>query len=138
MAGLCEAVKNYGPIAGRFMLAVIFVISGWGKIGGFEGAVGAISSKGIPLPHIAAVLTILIELGGAILLIIGWQTRWAATALFLFMIPTTLLFHNFWAFEAAQQAMQRTHFLKNLAIMGGLLYVMAYGAGRFSLGQHKD
>ena len=133
MNALCDAVKNYGPLAGRFMLAVIFIVSGWGKIGGFEGTAGAIGSKGIPLPEIAAVLAILIELGGGILLIIGWQTRWSATALLIFMIPTTLLFHNVWAFEAAQQAMQRTHFLKNLSIMGGILYVMAFGAGPLSL-----
>lgn len=133
MNALCDAVKNYGPLAGRFMLAAIFIVSGWGKIGGFEGTAGAIGSKGIPLPEIAAVLAILIELGGGILLIIGWQTRWSATALLIFMIPTTLLFHNFWAFDAAQQAMQRTHFLKNLAIMGGILYVMAFGAGPLSL-----
>lgn len=137
MNALCDAVKNYGPLAGRFMLAVIFIVSGWGKIGGFEGTVGAIGSKGIPLPEIAAVLAILIELGGGILLIIGWQTRWGATALLIFMIPTTLLFHNFWAFEAAQQAMQRTHFLKNLAIMGGILYVMAFGAGPLSLDNRR-
>jgi len=53
------------------------------------------------------------------------------------MIPTTLLFHNFWAFEAAQQAMQRTHFLKNLAIMGGILYVMAFGAGPLSIDNRR-
>jgi len=137
MAAVCEAVKNYGPLAGRIMLGVIFVISGWGKIGGFEGTAGAIASKGIPLSQIATVITILIELGGGILLIVGWQARWAATAIFLFTIPATLLFHNFWAADAAQQAMQQTQFLKNLAIMGGMLYVMAYGAGPLSIDQRQ-
>ena len=137
MAALCEAVKNYGPLIGRIMLGVIFVMSGWGKIGGFEGTAGAIASKGIPLSQIAAAITILIELGGGILLIVGWQARWAATAIFLFLIPATLLFHNFWAVDAAQQAMQQTHFLKNLAIMGGMLYVMAFGAGPLSIDNRR-
>lgn len=133
MSALCEAVKTFGPLIGRIMLAVIFVISGAGKIPGFEGTVSAIAGKGVPLAPIAAAITILIELGGGILLVVGWQARWAATVIFLFLIPTTLLFHNFWAFEAAQQTMQQTQFLKNLAIMGGMLYVMAYGAGPLSI-----
>lgn len=138
MNALCEAVKNYGPFAGRLLLALIFILSGWGKIGGFEGTVGYIASKGLPLPQVAAVAAIVIELGAGILLILGWQTRWAAAALLIFLIPTTLFFHNFWAFEAAQQAAQRIQFLKNLAIMGGMLYVMAYGAGPLSLDNRKS
>lgn len=137
MNALCEAVKNYGPFVGRLLLALIFILSGWGKIGGFEGTVGYIASKGLPMPQVAAVAAIVIELGAGILLILGWQTRWAATALLIFLIPTTLFFHNFWAFEAAQQAGEQIHFLKNLAIMGGMLYVMAYGAGPLSLDNRR-
>ena len=137
MSALCEAVKTYGPLLGRILIAAIFILSGYGKIGGFEGTVGQIASKGVPLPQIAAAGAIAIELIGAILVLIGWHARWAATALFLFMIPTTLLFHNFWAFEAAQQAAQRIHFMKNLAIMGGILYVMAFGAGPLSVDRRR-
>lgn len=138
MNALCDAVKNYGPLAGRFMLALIFVISGWEKIGGFEGTVGYIASKGLPLPQVAAAAALVVELAGGILLIIGWQTRWAATALLLFLIPTTFIFHNFWAVEPAQQSMEQIHFLKNLAIMGGMLYVMACGAGPLSLDNRRQ
>jgi putative oxidoreductase len=137
MNALCEAVKTYGPFAGRILLALIFVTSGWGKIGGFEGTVGYIASKGLPLPQLAAAGALVVELVGGILLIVGWQTRWAATALFLFLIPTTLIFHNFWAVDAAQQGMQQIQFMKNLCIMGGMLYVMAFGAGAFSLDNRK-
>lgn len=133
MHGLCEAVKTYGPLAGRILIAAIFIVSGFGKIGGFEGTVSALAGKGFPLPALGAAGAIAVELIGGILLVIGWQTRWAAAAIFLFMIPTTVLFHNFWAFDAAQQAAQRIHFLKNVAIMGGLLYVMAFGAGPLSI-----
>lgn len=133
MKALCEAVKIYGPLAGRILLALIFVLSGFGKITGFEGTVGYIASKGLPLPQLAAIGALTIELVGGILLIVGWQARWAATAIFLFLIPTSLIFHPFWAVEAAQQEMQQINFMKNLAIMGGMLYVMAFGAGPLSI-----
>ena len=138
MNALCSAVKTCGPLAGRIMLALIFILSGWGKIGGFEGTVGYIASKGLPLPEVAAAAALVVELAGGILLIVGWQTRWAATALLLFMIPTTFIFHNFWAVEPAQQSMQQIHFMKNIAIMGGMLYVMAFGAGPLSLDNRRQ
>ena len=136
MHTLCEAVKTYGPLAGRILLALIFVISGYSKIVGFDGTVGYIASKGLPLPQLAAVAAIVVELGAGILLVIGWQTRWAATALFLFLIPTTLIFHPFWAVTTGKQ-METIQFMKNLCIMGGMLYVMAFGAGPFSVDNRK-
>lgn len=135
---LCDAVKTYGPLAGRIMLALIFVVSGWGKIGGFEGTVGYIASKGLPLPQLAAAAAIIVELVGGILLIIGWQARGAAAALFLFVILTTFIFHTFWTVEPAQQSMQQIQFMKNIAIMGGMLYVMAFGAGPLSLDNRRQ
>jgi len=136
MTALCEAVKTYGPLAGRLLLALIFVISGYNKLVGFEGTVGYIAAKGLPLPQLAAAAAIAIELVGGILLIVGWQTRWAATAIFVFLIPTTLIFHPFWA-VAANQQMETIQFMKNLCIMGGMLYVMAFGAGPLSIDNRK-
>ena len=136
MNALCEAVKTYGPLAGRILLALIFVISGYNKLVGFDGTVGYIASKGLPLPQLAAAAAIAIELVGGVLLVIGWQTRWAATAIFLFMIPTTLIFHPFWAVAAGKQ-MEMIQFMKNLCIMGGMLYVMAFGAGPLSVDNRK-
>ena len=86
------------------------------------------------LPDAAAAIAI--ELIGGILLVIGWQTRWAATAIFLFLIPTTLIFHPFWAVAAGKQ-MEMIQFMKNLCIMGGMLYVMAFGAGPLSVDNRK-
>ncbi len=137
MSALCEAVKTYGPFAGRILLALIFVISGFGKLTGFEGTVGYIASKGLPLPQLAAAGAIAVELVGGILLVVGWQTRWAATALFLFLIPTTLMFHAFWAVEGRGAGMEQIQFMKNLCIMGGMLYVMAFGAGPLSVDSRK-
>ncbi len=138
MNALCEAVKTYGPLAGRILLALIFVISGFNKLTGFEGTVGYIEARGMPLPQLAALGAIAVELVGGCLLVIGWQARWAATALFLFLIPTTIIFHPFWAAAAAQQQMETIQFMKNLCIMGGMLYVMAFGAGPLSLDNRKS
>jgi len=137
MHALCDVVKTYGPLTGRILLALIFVISGYNKIVGFEGTVGYIASKGLPLAQLGAVLAIVVELGAGVLLVIGWQARWAATAIFLFLIPTTLIFHGFWAAPAANLQMETIQFMKNLCIMGGMLYVMAFGAGPFSVDNRK-
>jgi putative oxidoreductase len=137
MNALCNMMKSYGPIVGRILLAFIFVHSGWGKLGGFEKTAGTIAAKGLPLPEVAAAGAIAVELIGGILLIIGWQARWAALALLLFLIPATLIFHNFWTFEGAQFTQQQIQFMKNLCIMGGMLYVMAFGAGPLSVDNRR-
>ena len=78
-----------------------------------------------------------IELGGGLLLLVGWKARWAALLIFLWLIPTTLLFHNFWAVPPEQYMNQQNHFLKNVAIMGGMLMVWAFGPGRFGDGARR-
>lgn len=137
MSKFWEAVSQFGPLVGRILLALIFVMSGWGKITGFAGTTAFMASKGMPMVEFLAVCAILLELGGAIALILGWQARWAALAILLFMIPATLIFHNFWAVGAAEVQGQMIHFMKNLCIMGGTLYVMAFGAGPFSVDNRR-
>jgi putative oxidoreductase len=129
----CEMTKQYAPLVGRALLSSIFIISGWGKITGFSGTAAYMASKGMPIPDVLLVAAIIIELGGGLMVLLGWKARWAALAIFLFVIPTTLIFHAFWAVDAAQVQNQMINFMKNLAIMGGLLYVMAYGSGPYSL-----
>lgn len=128
-----NALNQYGPLAGRILIALIFVFAGFGKITGFEGTVGYIASKGMPLPQLAAIGAIIIELGGGIMLVLGWKTRLAAMALFLFTGLAALIFHNFWAAAPDQAQNQMIHFMKNMAIMGGILFVMVHGAGALSL-----
>jgi putative oxidoreductase len=125
--------QNVAALIGRILLAVIFLISGFGKIGGFEGTAGYIASKGLPLPQVVAALTIAVELGGGLLLAVGWKARWAALALAVFTLLAAIIFHNFWAAEAAQKMNQQINFLKNLAITGGMLMVFAFGPGRYSV-----
>ncbi len=131
----CEMTKQYAPLVGRALLSFIFIISGWGKLTGFSGTAAYMASKGIPMPEVLLVPTIFIELGGGLMLLLGWNARWAALAIFLFIIPTTLIFHAFWVTDAAQMQNQIIHFMKNLAILGGMLYIMAYGSGPYSLGK---
>jgi putative oxidoreductase len=128
-----DAIAKFGPVVGRFLIALIFVLSGVAKIGGFAQTAGFMASKGLPIVEVLLVLSIIIEIGAALMLIVGWQARLGAAALFLWMIPVTLVFHNFWAAPAAQLQNEIAMFMKNIAMMGGLLYIMTYGSGRFSV-----
>ena len=120
-------------LIGRVLLALMFVMAGISKIGGFAGTVGFIASKGLPLPSLLAMATIALELLGGLALIVGWQTRWAALALALFTLAASVIFHNFWALPAEQQMVQQLMFMKNLSVAGGMLVLSAFGAGAFSL-----
>jgi putative oxidoreductase len=125
-------------LVGRVLVAWLFIPAGWGKIAGFSGVVGYIASQGVPMPEVCAAISIAAELGLGLLLLVGWQARWAALGLAIFVAVITPIFHGYWALPAAQQMMQKQAFTKNLAILGGLLVLAAFGAGRYSLdGQRK-
>lgn len=124
-----NALNQFGPLLGRILIALIFVMAGFNKITGFEGTVGYIASKGLPFPEMLAIGAIIVELGGGLMLIAGWYTRWAAAAIFIFTAMTAVLFHNFWAMPPEEAQNQMISFMKNISIMGGLLYVMVYGNG---------
>lgn len=128
-----NTLERFGPLVGRILIALIFVISGFGKIKGFDGTVGYIASKGLPLPQLAAVVAIIIEVGGGLMLIAGWKARWAAAAMFLFTAVAAIFFHNFWAVPADAAQNQMIHFMKNISMLGGLLYVVVYGSGPLSV-----
>ncbi len=128
-----KELERFGPLAGRCLLGLMFLVAGWGKIMGYAGTAGYMASKGMPLVPVLLPLTILLELGCGLMLVFGWHARLAALILFLFIIPTTLIFHNFWAAPPAQVQNQMNNFLKNLAIMGGMLYVVVYGSGPISV-----
>jgi putative oxidoreductase len=125
-------INQFGPLAGRVLLSLLFLMSGFGKITGFAGTAGYMASKGLPMVEVLLAITIVIELAGALMIISGFKARLGAAALFLWMIPVTFLFHNYWAMPADQQMIQQIMFMKNLAIMGGLLIVMGLGSGPVS------
>ena len=124
-------------LIGRVLVAWLFVPSGFGKVMGFAGTVGYIASKGVPLPEVCAAIAIAAELGLGLLILFGWQTRWAALGLGIFTFVISFIFHNYWAVDAAQKGMQQLNFNKNMAIAGGLFALAAWGAGRLSLDGRK-
>jgi putative oxidoreductase len=113
---------------GRCLMAVLFLLSGFGKVGGPAATIAWIASTGLPMPTVAYVVAIIIELGGGLLLILGWQTRPVAVVVSVYAIGTAFIFHR----NVADQNML-FHFLKNIAVTGGLFQLMAFGAGNFSL-----
>jgi len=129
-----EGQKDWAALLGRMLLVILFFISGFGKIPGYEGTAAYIASKGLPMPQLLAAISIVIELGGAIAIALGWKTRWAAAVLALFMIVITPAFHKFWGIPPDEAAMQ-IHFMKNVSILGGFLLLFAFGPGRYSLDQ---
>ena len=124
-------------LIGRVLLALMFLLAGISKFAGLEGTAGYIGSAGLPMPQLLAIGTAALEVAGALLLIVGWQARWAALALAAFTLLASVLFHNFWAMPAEQQMMQQLMFMKNLSVVGGLLLVFGLGAGTLSLDQRR-
>ena len=125
-------------LVGRILLGLIFVLSGFGKIMGFDGAVGYIASKGLPMPAVVAVLTILVEFGGGLALLFGFYTRQAALALAVFTLLAGFIFHNFWAADAASKMAQQINFMKNLSIAGGMLVLAAFGPRAISIDARRQ
>lgn len=123
-----SAHANSIALVGRVLLAAIFVLSGAGKVAQPGATIAYISAAGLPLGQLAFVGAVLIELGGGIALILGYRTRIAAAALALFSVLAALIFHS----DLVDQN-QLIHFFKNLAVAGGLLQLVAFGGGRFSL-----
>lgn len=125
-------------LVGRILLALIFIVSGFGKIMGYGGTAAYMASAGLPMVGLLLPLTIAVELGGGLLIAIGLFTRPVAIIVFLFMIPVTLVFHHFWDVPAPQAAMQQIQFMKNIAIMGGMLMLAFAGPGSLSVDARRD
>lgn len=126
---------NYIPLAARIFLSVIFLRSGINKLLDFGGTQQYMAANGIPagLTGFLLVCSIILELGGALSVLLGYKARWGALALILFLLPTTLIFHTNFA-----QEMQVIQFVKNLAIVGGLLMVVYFDSGPLSLDSRKS
>ncbi|WP_180839054.1 DoxX family protein [Variovorax sp. RO1] len=128
-----NAAQDTLALIGRVLLAALFVPAGFGKLMGFAGTVGYISSVGAPLPQVAAVIAIVVELGLGLLLLVGFKTRVSAIVLAIFTVAAAVLFHNYWGMPADKAFVNQLMFFKNIAIAGGLLAFAAFGAGRFSI-----
>jgi putative oxidoreductase len=116
------------PVIGRILLAAIFVMSGIGKLMAPAATIGYIQAMGLPLAGAGLAAAIVVELGGGVLLALGYKTRIVALVLAAFSVVTGLIFHS-----AVGDQNQMIHLMKNLAMAGGLLQVFAFGAGAYSL-----
>lgn len=128
-----KTLQNPLSLAGRLLFALLFLPAGINKLTGFAGTVGYITSVGLPLPQMAAALALSLEIVGGLALVLGAGTRVAALALALFTLVASFFFHNYWAVPEAQQFVQQLMFFKNIAVVGGLLSVAAWGAGAWSV-----
>ena len=115
-------------LVGRIFIAVLFLLSGLGKVAAPAATQGYISAMGLPAPVLAYFGSTAVELIGGVLLIVGFRVRAVAVGMAVFTLLTAVFFHR----DFADQN-QMIHFLKNIAIVGGLLQVAAFGAGRFAL-----
>lgn len=127
------SLQNPLSLIGRLLIALLFLPAGIMKIAGFEGTVGYIASKGLPLPEVGALIAIVVEVGGGLALIAGLGTRVTALVLALFTLVASIFFHNFWAVPADQFFVQQLMFFKNIAVVGGLLVLASHGPGAWSL-----
>jgi putative oxidoreductase len=127
------ALQNFTALAGRLLLALLFVVSGVGKVTGFAGTAAYMASKGMPIPEVLLAGAIAIELVGGLMLVAGFKARWVALATFLFLIPTTIIFHNPSGLPPQEAQGMMIHLLKNVSIMGGMLLVAAFGPGAWSV-----
>lgn len=124
-----KAVFSLVLFVARLSLAAIFLFAGASKLIYFDQTAQYMASKGFTYVPIFLFGAAIVELVGALSLIFGYKTRFGASILLLFLIPTTIIFHNFWNVAGADQQLQQIMFLKNLAIFGGLLYVLVSGSG---------
>ncbi len=119
-------------LLGRACLSAVFLMAGTHHLMAFAAFTSMVAGKGLPLPQVAAALALLALLAGGISLLLGFRSRLGVLALLLFMVPTTILFHPFWADPEMGIA-----FFKNAGLVGGLLLLGAAGPGKFSVDRRR-
>jgi len=126
-------LQNSLALASRLLFVSLFLPEGIGKISGFSGIVDYIASAGLPFPAMGAVIAIAVEVGGSLALLAGLQTRWVASTMAIFTFAAAIFFHKFWAVPMDEAMVEHIMFFKDLSIAGGLLLLVAFGAGQWSL-----
>lgn len=128
-----ESYKAHVSVVGRLLLALMFILSGFGKLGNIEGTAAFVASGGLPAPTFLAVAVGALELFGGLALVAGYQVRLAGLALGLFTVAASVVFHAWWSAPAAQQYVTQLLFMKNISVAGGMLLISALGAGPLSI-----
>lgn len=123
-----DAAQRIALIAGRGLLGLYFIVPGISKITGWSGTVEYMAAHGVPLIPVALVITIILQIGGGVSLLVGYRTQLCAAVLAVLTLVISIFMHDFWNVEeAVQQAHETQNFIKNLAIMAGLLYISGAG-----------
>ncbi len=121
---------SFFMLIGRFLMAILFFVAVYGKVTNYDATASYMASKGLPMVPLLLGLSILIEFVGGLSLVFGYKVRWLSVILILYLIPVTLIMHDFWMMpDSVQRHDDMFHFFTNLAIIGGLLYIAARGAG---------
>lgn len=128
-----KTIQKLLAVGGRLLLSAIFISSGYHKITGWEQTGDFMAAKGLPLVPVLLGGAILFEIVGGLSIVVGFKARIGAAMLIVFLIAATVIFHNFWGYEGPQQQDQLIHFMKNLAILGGLIQIAAVGPGPWSI-----
>jgi putative oxidoreductase len=127
-------LTNFIALVARILLAILFVQGGYNKLfGGTAGTVATMASHGIPFPNILVWGAIAVELGVGLCLMAGLLTRWAALILAAYTAALGLIFHAYWLAPAAEARFERIIFFNHISIIGGMLAIVAFGAGCLSL-----
>jgi putative oxidoreductase len=130
---MAEEIKSAVPLMGRILMSSVFLIFGVLKITTFGYYVQLAAGHGMPFPAASIVAAATLEIAGGLAILTGLQVKLVSWILFVYLIPTSIIFHNYWALQGALRAAMEAHFFKNMAIMGGLLFLATSGAGPFSL-----
>jgi len=126
--------RDFLAFLSRALIALLFLPEGFGKITHFSDTVQYIVAYHVPMPQAAAIIAIVVEVGLVALLLVGYQTRWVALGLIVFIVVVTFTFHPYWSIAAPAEAYdQKLNFYRNLAIVGGLCSIIAWGPGGWSL-----
>ncbi len=128
-----DSYKAYVSVVGRVLLALMFILSGFGKLGNIQGTAAFIASGGLPAPTVLAVAVGALELFGGLALVAGYQVRLTGLALAAFTVAASVVFHAFWSAPAEQQFVTQLLFMKNISVAGGMLLISALGAGPLSI-----
>ena len=133
MSAHCSVLASLVAFVGRVFFAFIFIVAGIYKIVFFNKTMLMMTQAGIPHAEWVLIVGLVFELLGGLLVLLGWYTRFGAFLLFVFIIPATYFFHSFWLMTGPEQMFHIQHVLKNLALMGGACFLMAFGGGSLSV-----
>lgn len=129
-----KVIEEWGPLTGRVLISLVFIMSGLGKVFQFDGQVAYAASQGVPLASLAIIVSIVAELAAVAMIVFGFKARLGALILLLWMIPVNLMMHAFWTIaDPMAQQMHMIMFMKNVSMMGAMLLIMSFGPGPKSI-----